>query len=369
MNSRTLIAAAVAAACTWPTLATAARDTYSGDAGYWAVSTPSSVDESAPWKAADLPRTRNTQQAAMSSSQSASMFSEVMTPASVSESAPWLATQQLRARSTQLQSASLASPQTPWSPNESAPARFNEDMRVRAQQLASVQQARIAVARIESERLAAIERERLAAIEQEGLAAIERERLANGFETAAVVGITPSDNKAAVESTAGAAADGAANAPAAPGERPAQPDQTAGLVDTRGNRPLSLTMTPEAGPAEASATAATEPGTTGAMAPAAEGTVNDGATISGSAAAPSGTSLSDATGMPTAAVGVTSGEGTSVSAAGPVINERPLQPDTSTATLFPDRPFNAPNAPSSGESTSANAYVTLHESATAATTR
>ncbi|MGZ5224467.1 MAG: hypothetical protein ACXWCS_09885 [Burkholderiales bacterium] len=361
MNSRTLIAAAVAAACTWPTLATAARDTYSGDAGYWAVSTPSSVDESAPWKAADLPRTRNTQQAAMSSSQSASMFSEVMTPASVSESAPWLATQQLRARSTQLQSASLASPQTPWSPNESAPARFNEDMRVRAQQLASVQQARIAVARIESERLAAIEQERLAAI--------ERERLANGFETAAVVGITPSDNKAAVESTAGAAADGAANAPAAPGERPAQPDQTAGLVDTRGNRPLSLTMTPEAGPAEASATAATEPGTTGAMAPAAEGTVNDGATISGSAAAPSGTSLSDATGMPTAAVGVTSGEGTSVSAAGPVINERPLQPDTSTATLFPDRPFNAPNAPSSGESTSANAYVTLHESATAATTR
>jgi hypothetical protein len=258
----------------------------------------------------------------------------------------------------------LASPQTPWSPNESAPARYNEDMRVRAQQVASVQQTRDTIARIESERLAAIERERLAAIEQERLAAIERERLASTADSATVVGVAPSDNRAVLESTA-ASANGAANAPAAPGERPAQPDQTTGLVDTRGNRPLSLSMTPETGPAEASTTAASETGTTAAITPAGEGAVSDPATISGSAAIP----LSDTNGTATAAVGVTSGEGTSISGAGPVINERPLQPDLSTATLFPDGPFNAANAPSSAESTSANAYVTLHESATAATTR
>jgi hypothetical protein len=296
------------------------------------------------------------------------MFSEVMTPVSVSESAPWRATQQLRVRNTQLQSASLASPQTPWSPNESAPARFNEDMRVRAQQVASIQQTRDTIARIESERLAAIERERLAAIEQERLAAIERERLASTADSATVVGVAPSDNKAAVESTA-STADGAANAPAAPGERPAQPDQTTGLVDTRGNRPLSLTMTPETGPAEASTTPTTEPGTTAAVAPAGEGVMSNPATISGSIASPSGASLSDITSTPTATIGATRGEGTSLSGAGPVINERPLQPDVSTATLFPDAPFNAANAPSSTENTSANAYVTLHESATAATTR
>jgi hypothetical protein len=124
-------------------------------------------------------------------------------------------------------------------------------------------------------------------------------------------------------------------------------------------------MTPETGPAEASTTAASETGTTAAITPAGEGAVSDPATISGSAAIP----LSDTNGTATAAVGVTSGEGTSISGAGPVINERPLQPDLSTATLFPDGPFNAANAPSSAESTSANAYVTLHESATAATTR
>lgn len=364
MNSRTLIAAAVATACTWPTLATAARDTYSGEAGYWTVSTPSSVDESAPWRAADSTRVRISQPAAITSTPSAPTFAEVMTPLSVSESAPWQSLPPARASSARIQSASLASPQTPWSPNESAPARYNEDMRVRAQQVASVQQTRDTIARIESERLAAIERERLAAIEQERLAAIERERLASTADSATVVGVAPSDNKAAVESTA-ASANGSANAPAAPGERPAQPDQTTGLVDTRGNRPLSLTTTPEAGPAEASTTAASESGTTAAITPAGEGAVSDPATISGSAATP----LSDTNGTATAAVGLTSGEGTSISGAGPVINERPLQPDVSTATLFPDGPFNAANAPSSAESTSANAYVTLHESATAATTR
>lgn len=356
MNSRTLIAAAVAAACTWPTLATAARDTYSGEAGYWTVSTPSSVDESAPWRAADSTRVRISQPAAVTSTPSAPTFAEVMTPLSVSESAPWQSLPPARARSARIQSASLASPQTPWSPNESAPARYNEDMRVRAQQVASVQQTRDTIARIESERLAAIERERLAAI--------ERERLANTADSATVVGVAPSDNRAVLESTA-ASANSAANAPAAPGERPAQPDQTTGLVDTRGNRPLSLGMTPETGPAEASTTAASETGTTAAITPAGEGAVSDPATISGSAAIP----LSDTNGTATAAVGVTSGEGTSISGAGPVINERPLQPDVSTATLFPDGPFNAANAPSSAESTSANAYVTLHESATAATTR
>jgi hypothetical protein len=356
MNSRTLIAAAVAAACTWPTLATAARDTYSGEAGYWTVSTPSSVDESAPWRAADSTRVRISQPAAVTSTPSAPTFAEVMTPLSVSESAPWQSLPPARARSARIQSASLASPQTPWSPNESAPARYNEDMRVRAQQVASVQQTRDTIARIESERLAAIERERLAAI--------ERERLANTADSATVVGVAPSDNRAVLESTA-ASANGAANAPAAPGERPAQPDQTTGLVDTRGNRPLSLGVTPETGPAEASTTAASETGTTAAITPAGEGAVSDPATISGSAAIP----LSDTNGTATAAVGVTSGEGTSISGAGPVINERPLQPDLSTATLFPDGPFNAANAPSSAESTSANAYVTLHESATAATTR
>jgi hypothetical protein len=368
MNSRTLVAAAVAAACTWPTLATAARDTYSGEAGYWTVSTPSSVDESAPWKAADSARMRISQPAAITSSLSAPTFTEVITPLSVSESAPWQTLPPARARSARIQSASLASPQTPWSPNESAPARYNEDMRVRAQQVASVQQTRDTIARIESERLAAIERERLAAIEQERLAAIERERLANGAETGTVVGVAPSDNRAVLESTA-ASANGAANAPAAPGERPGQPDQTTGLVDTRGNRPLSLTMTPETGPAEASTTATTEPGATAAITTTGEGAVSDPATISGSAATPSGASLSGSNGTATGAVGVTSGEGTSISGAGPVINERPLQPDVSTATLFPDGPFNAANAPSSTENTSANAYLTLHESATAATAR
>ena len=96
MMSRTLIAAAVAAACTWPVAASAARDAYTSDAGHWTVSTPSSVDESAPWKAADMTQSRRSQQSTGLAA-TPSAFSEVVTPLSVNESAPWLTAQQARA--------------------------------------------------------------------------------------------------------------------------------------------------------------------------------------------------------------------------------------------------------------------------------
>jgi hypothetical protein len=382
MISRTLIAAAVAAACTWPAAATAARDMYPADAGYWTIATPSSVNESAPWRAADPSPSRSSQQST-SFATTAPAFPEVLTPLSVSESAPWLTAQQSRARNTRVQSASLPNPQTPWSSNESAPARYTEEMRDQARHVASVQQARVAVARMESERRAAIERERLAAIERERLANIERERLANAPESSTAAAITPVDGTASVNTTS-SAADIAANTPRTPGEHQAQPDPSVGLVDTRRATTMSLTTAPEIGASGTSTASANEMSTVGASAAASRTAPAEAASIrpAGPASAPAnentGAEANTALG-----VGVTRSEGASVNGAAPAAKEPSAQssPHPTVPTAILSEPVVTPSvsaatpevgaAPSAraGESTPVNAYVTLHESAAQASTR
>ena len=159
MNSRTLIAAAVASACAWP-LAAVARDTHSTH---------------------------------VSSASPAFSFSPIVTPHSVDESAPWLTAEETRARHTRGASyVSLPNPQSPWSPNESGAVNYAEEMRDRAQHVAAVEQTRVAVIR-ENERIARVERERLAQIEAERL---EAERLAAAAanpapESATVIATAP----------------------------------------------------------------------------------------------------------------------------------------------------------------------------------
>ena len=228
MKSRTLIAAAVAGACAWPMFAAAKGATTSGGSLSSSVSTSSSVDEGASVTAGPV-------------------FVETITPHSVSESAPWMTAEETRARHTRVQSPSLPNPQTPWSVSESGPNDYAQDMRERAQQVAAVEQQRVAVARIESERLAAIERERLAALEQQRLENLERERLATigTPESATAVSAAPMQ----ADTTGSSAAPVAGNTPdlpITPGETPAQPDRSAGLVD-RNAGTMSLAPAPHIG--------------------------------------------------------------------------------------------------------------------------
>jgi hypothetical protein len=379
MMSRTLIAAAVAAACTWPVAATAARDPYTADAGHWTVSTPSSVNESAPWKAADVTPSRRSQQSAgFAASQSA--FSEVVTPLSVNESAPWLTAQQTRARNSRIQSASLPNPETPWSANESAPARYAEEMRDRARHVASVRQARLEVARIERERLAAIERERLAAIEQERLASIERERLAAAPESSTPATITRLED-AAPANTTPSAANATVNAPRAPGEQPRQLDQSVGLVDTRRATAASVTTAPDSGAAGTAMPSANEMNT-GSTTAAPNGFSPEAAGISASRSASAVANENAGAEANNGAVGVTRNEGASVSGAGPAMNEPAAQSSPQASVSTPALPDGAvaPNVAGAAESDAArsargsestpvNAYVTLHESAPQANVR
>ena len=244
MQSRTLIAIAVAGACAWP-VAAAARDTTS--------------------------------------------WSEASMPHSVSESAPWMTAEETRASQTRMNPAtyvSMANPQTPVSPNESGQADYAQEIRQRAQQVAAVEQTRVAVVR-ENERIAALERERVAALERERLEALERERLAAA---------TPAESMTVATAPAPAAAPGvqsapnaetAPSAPAAPGEQPAQPDTTAGLVDTRNTGSVGLAVSPEPTPGDQPAAPA---GATSADA-------NIG-TTRGEGASASGTAVSSAADAP-----------------------------------------------------------------------
>jgi hypothetical protein len=329
------------------------------------VSTPSSVNESAPWKAADRTDSRRAQESAATSSG----FSEVVTPLSVNESAPWLTAQQTRARNSRIQSASLPNPETPWSVNESGPARYAEEMRDRARHVASVRQARIDVARIESERLAAIEQERLANL--------ERERLATAPESSTAAVNTPMEGTAPVNRTS-SATDGAVNAPSAPGQQPTQFDQNVGLVDTRRATATTMTAAPESGGAGSSAASTNEMNTGSTSAATTGFSSTEAARIgpSSSARAPSndnaGAEANSASG-----VGVTRSEGASVNGAAPVMNDPTAQssPQTSVSTpLVPDRAAatsvwggtsesDAGRSARGSESTPVNAYVTLHESA------
>jgi len=350
MISRTLIAAAVAAACTWPAAATAAPDAYPADSGFWTVNTPSSVDESAPWKAADRTQSRRSQQSTGFAAP-ASAFSEVVTPLSVNESAPWLTAQQARARNTRMQSASLPNPETPWSANESAPARYTEDMRDRARHVASVRQARADVARIEIE------------------------RLANAPESSAVAVIPPVEGVRPINTPS--AADSAMNAPTAPGQQPTQLDQSVGLVDTRRATGMSVTTAPDIGAAGASASASemsmgsTAAGTTGFSSTE---TARMGPSTPASAPAYENAGAEANT---AAGVGVTRSEGASVNGPAPAMSEPSAQasPQASMSTpVLPDPTvarsvsgitpeFDAARSARGAESTPVNAYVTLHESA------
>jgi hypothetical protein len=323
-----------------------------------------------------VPSRRTQQGTGFAATATASSFSEVVTPLSVNESAPWLTAQQARARNTRMQSASLPNPDTPWSANESAPARYTEEMRDRTRHVASVRQARVDVAQMESERLAAIERERLAAIEQERLANIERERLANAPESSAVAVITPVEGTRPINMPL-SAADSAVNAPTAPGQQPAQLDQSVGLVDTRRAAAMSVTTPPDTGAAGASVSAtemsmgSTTAGTTGfsstetarigpstpAIAPANENagaeantaagvgvTRSEGASVNGTAAA-----MSEPLAQPSPQASVST----------PVLPDPTVAPSVSAAT--PE--FDAARSARGAESTPVNAYVTLHESA------
>ena len=253
MKSRTLIAAAVAAACAWPMLAAAKGATNSGGSLSWPSSAASAVEDSRATVAAPV-------------------FVETITPHSVDESAPWMTAEDARARHTRAQGPSLPNPQTPWSVSESGPSDYAQDMRERAQQVAAVEQQRVAVARIESERVAAAERERLAALEQERLDTLERERLASIGSTGstAAVGTAPAQPDLAAPAPA---LESARDLPVAPGEAPAQPDRSAGLVD-RNAGTMSLAPVPRIG------TSGNEPGTDTAAADVAV-TRGEGPTASG----------------------------------------------------------------------------------------
>lgn len=175
------------------------------------------------------------------------MVPEVITPFSPNESGLSLPMRDTHARHAPLESAayvSLPNPQTPFSPNESGPVNYAQEMRERAQHVASVAQARVNVARIESERLAAIERERVEAAEHERLAALERERLA-GTQTspageagmsAAPMGSTSSTaggSSATITAPAESNAMSTVPGPVPAPQREAQADTNAALVDTR----------------------------------------------------------------------------------------------------------------------------------------
>lgn len=302
MNSKTLIAVAVAGACAWP-IAAAARIS-AGDA----VTTSTAPTAG---------------------------FAEVITPHSVSESAPWMTVEETRARHTKVNLGSMPNPQSPWSPNESGPSNYAEEMRERVQHVASVEQTRVAVARIESERLASIERERLANIERERLASSAAASSEGGTVTA--VAVAPVALTSTIESAPAApSAEITSNFPTPPGERPAQPDHTAALVDTRSVGTTSLAPTPAIGSSDGGASAGTEP-----------------------AAA--------------AAVGVTPSEGASLSGTGPTTSElaaSSTEPTLPSAQLGSDPARSATVAAHpAGNSDSANAYVTMHGSAVDASTR
>ncbi|MES2564170.1 MAG: hypothetical protein V4637_15780 [Pseudomonadota bacterium] len=175
------------------------------------------------------------------------MVQEVITPFSVSDSGPSWPMPDTRARRVPdhtVAYVSLPNPQTPFSPNESGPVNYAQEMRERAHHVASVAQARVNVARIESERLAAIERERVEAIERERLAALERERLANAqtsptgdatMSSAPVGGTsaTAGGSSAGVTATVESSAISTAPAPVPAPQREAQADPNAALVNTR----------------------------------------------------------------------------------------------------------------------------------------
>jgi len=305
MISRTLIAAAVTAACTWPTLAAAARSDDTSDTGQWVVITPSSVDESAPWRAAESQRTRIPRQIASA-------------PVQVATSGY-----------------SMPNPITPWSPNESGEMRYNEDMRMRAQHVASVEQRRVAVTRMEQERLAAIERERVAALERERT---EREQAAADANAAAGVGSTASSS---VDSTTAAAqpapstftsSDATSNAPVDRREQPAQMDQSAALTDTRSSRSMSVAAAPSPGNAPADRPLGD------ASAPPADRPMSDSTS---SAAVPStSTEYRSSTRDVSSSSGATSGAGANASGRGP-------------SDAVP------PSMQNAAEATPGNAYVTM----------
>ncbi|HET7160665.1 MAG TPA: hypothetical protein VFI62_16820 [Burkholderiales bacterium] len=180
------------------------------------------------------------------------MVQEVNTPFSPNESGPSWPMRDTRARHTPAESTayvSLPNPQTPFSPNESGPVNYAQEMRERAQHVANVTRARVNVARIESERLAAIERERVEAAERERLAALERERLERerlagtqtstageaGMSAAPVGGTSSAAGGSSATITAPAESNAMSTVPApvpAP-QREAQADPDAALVDTR----------------------------------------------------------------------------------------------------------------------------------------
>jgi hypothetical protein len=249
--------------------------------------------------------------------------------------------EQTRARNTRAQYASLPNPQTPWSANESAPARYAEEMRERAQHVASVTQARVVVARIESERLATLERERLESIERERLASS-----APPAESGTVVGLAPLETSS-VESSS-SVEERTSQLPVPPGERPAQPDTTASLVDSRSAGTMSLTTTPEFGASDNSNTAAGETSADRSTATAVGVTRSEGMSVSG----PSLEVDRDASAEPTAATP-------------PVSSQADLAPSAAE----PRDAVDAALAPVSPDGTGGNAYVTMHKSAVDTSTR
>jgi hypothetical protein len=154
MKQKNLIAAAVAAACAWPLLATA-KGPIDASPGHWEVVTPASVDESAPSLTGRVSHLGTG--GASTQTQVAAAPAEVITPASVDESAPSLTVKDNRQRTTHVRAASLPNPQTPWSPNESGANRYAEDMQFHADQAAAVEQAQIAAAASHTETAAATE--------------------------------------------------------------------------------------------------------------------------------------------------------------------------------------------------------------------
>jgi hypothetical protein len=153
MKRKNLIALAVAGACAWPLLATASGDTQAMSMGHWEVAAPSSIDESAPWLAADRSHLGT---AYAGSTYTASAPIEVITPSSVDESAPWMTAEMQRQlyAGTIVASAGMPNPHTPWSPNESGANNYAGEMQSYVEHVASVDQAHIAAVESRTETFA-----------------------------------------------------------------------------------------------------------------------------------------------------------------------------------------------------------------------
>jgi hypothetical protein len=154
MKRKNLVALAVAGACAWPVFATAGgTHSMSSSIGHWEIATPSSVDESAPWLAAERSHfgTGNAGATHM-----ASATFEVITPSASDESAPWLTAEEQRSHHAPaiVAGTGMPNPQTPWSPNESGPADYAGDMQAYSEHLASVEQAHFAALESRTELLA-----------------------------------------------------------------------------------------------------------------------------------------------------------------------------------------------------------------------